>query len=43
MNPELLRAAQRLAGQFDDDAPIFRFRHWDVPPLVAADSRKEYG
>jgi len=40
MNPELFRAAQRLAGQFDDDAPIFRFRHWDVPPLVAADSGK---
>ena len=38
MNPELFRAAQRLAGQFDDDAPVFRFRHWDVPPLVAADS-----
>jgi hypothetical protein len=41
MNPELFRAAQRLTGQFDDDAPVFRFRHWNVPPLVAADSRKD--
>ena len=38
MNTELLRAAQRFAGELDDHPPVFRFRHRDVPPL-AADSR----